>query len=165
MEEKIKFYVQERDHRAEILSILRGNDSDVNIKEQLLEYHEHDIANAFEELTDDERERLTGILGSEIMSEIVSHLDDAGDYLSALDAEDAAEIIEQMDADDALEALDDLDEETRSEIFDRIEDAEIREDIALLDSYEDTEFGSRMSTNFIAVKRSFTVKETMKALV
>lgn len=165
MEDKSKFYMQERDHRAKILNILRGNNSNDEIREQLLEYHENDIAGAFEELTAEEREHLTGILGSEIMSEIVSYLDDAGEYLSELDAEDAAEIIEQMDADDALEALDDLDEETKSEIFDRIEDAEIKEDIKLLDSYEDTEFGSRMSTNFIAVKRNFTVKETMKALV
>lgn len=165
MEEKMEFSLQERDHSAQILSIIRSNENDDEIKEQLQEYHENDIANVLEELTPAERERLLEILGSEIMSDVVSFLDDASEYLSEIDADDAAEIIEQMDADDALEALDDLDEETRSEIFELIEDAEIKEEIELINSYEDNEFGSRMSTNFIAVKRSQTIKETMKTLV
>jgi magnesium transporter len=61
--------------------------------------------------------------------------------------------------------LEDLDEATRNEIFEHIEDDEIKEDIELIDSYEDNEFGSRMSTNFIAVKRNQTIKSTMKTLV
>ncbi|MBQ3490281.1 MAG: magnesium transporter [Clostridia bacterium] len=165
MEEKNEFPLQERDYGAQILALIRSGLSDNELKEQLQEYHENDIAGIFEELTAEERDRLLLIFGSEIMSEIVSFLDDAGDYLSEIDADDAAEIIEQMDADDALEALDDLDEETRSEIFDLIEDEEIKEDIELLDSYEDNEFGSRMTTNYIVVKRNLTIKETMKALV
>lgn len=165
MEEKNEFPLQERDYSSQIVGIIRSNLNDDEIRERLEEYHENDIAGSFEELTADERERLLQILGSEIMSDVVPFLDDAGEYLSEIDADDAAEIIEQMDADDALEALDDLDEETRSEIFELIEDAEIKEDIELLDSYEDNEFGSRMSTNFIAVKRNHTIKETMKTLV
>ncbi|MBQ8393799.1 MAG: magnesium transporter [Clostridia bacterium] len=165
MEEKNEFSLQERDYGTQILSIIRSDCNDEEIKAQLREYHENDIASIFEELETEEKEKLLQILGSEIMSEIVSFLEDAGEYLSEIDADDAAEIIEQMDADDAVEALDDLDEETRSEIFELIEDEEIKEDIELIDSYEDNEFGSRMSTNFISVKRSYTIKETMKALV
>ena len=165
MEEKMEYLLQERDHSAQILSIIRSNENDDEIKAQLQEYHENDIASVFEDLTAEERERLLEILGSEIMSDVVSFLDDAGEYLSEIDADDAAEIIEQMDADDALEALEELDEDTRSEIFERIEDDEIKEEIELISSYEDNEFGSRMSTNFIAVKRNQTIKETMKTLV
>ena len=165
MEEKMDFSFQERDYSAQILGIIRGSGNDDEIKAQLQEYHENDIASVFEELTPEERERLLEILGSEIISDVVSFLDDAGEYLSEIDADDAAEIIEQMDADDALEALEELDEETRSEIFELIEDDEIKEEIELINSYEDNEFGSRMSTNFIAVKRDQTIKETMKTLV
>jgi len=165
MEEKNEISVQEKDYGVQILGIIRSNCTDEEIREQLQEYHENDVATIFEELTSEERERLRNILGNEIMSDIVSFLDDAGEYLSEIDADDAAEIIEQMDADDAVEALDDLDEETRSEIIELIEDEEIKEDIELIDSYEDDEFGSRMSTNFIVVKRSHTIKETMKTLV
>ena len=165
MEEKIEILLPEQDYSAQILSIIRSNADDSEIKAQLEEYHENDIAGVFSELSPEEREHLLDILGSEIMSEIVAYLDDAGDYLSEIDADDAAEIIEQMDADDAVEALEDLDEETRSEIFELIEDPEIKEDIEMIVSYEDDTFGSRMSTNFIAVKRTQTIKETMKTLV
>lgn len=165
MEEKNELSYSERNYSAQILSIIRGDYADNQIKAQLQEYHEKDIASVFEVLTAQEREKLLQILGSEIMSEIVSFLDDAGDYLSEIDADDAAEIIEQMDADDAVEALEDLDEQTRNEIFELIEDPEIKEDIEMIVSYEDDEFGSRMSTNFIAVNRTQTIKEAMKALV
>ena len=165
MEEKIEILLPEQDYSAQILSIIRSNADDSEIKARLEEYHENDIAGVFSELSPEEREHLLDILGSEIMSEIVAYLDDAGDYLSEIDADDAAEIIEQMDADDAVEALEDLDEETRSEIFELIEDPEIKEDIEMIVSYEDDTFGSRMSTNFIAVKRTQTIKETMKTLV
>ena len=111
MEEKKDSLIQERDYSAQILGIIRSDLKDDQIKEMLQEYHENDLANAFEELTAEERDRMLLILGSEMMSEIVSFLDDAGEYLAEIDAEDAAEIIEQMDADDAVEALEDLDEE------------------------------------------------------
>ncbi len=164
MEEE-KIVLEKQDYSAQILGIIRSGLGPVEIREQLQEYHENDIAGVFEELEFEEQEWLRQILGSEGMSEIVSYLEDAGEYLSELDADDAADIIEQMDADDAVEALEDLDEETRNEVLELIEDEEIKEEIELITSYDDEEFGSRMSTNFIAVKRSFTIKETMKTLV
>ena len=158
MEEE-KILLEKQDYSEEILGIIRSGLGPQEIREQLQEYHENDIAGVFEELEFEEQEWLHQILGSEGMSEIVSYLDDAGEYLSELDAEEAADIIEQMDADDAVEALEDLDEETRNEVLERIEDEEIKEEIELITSYEDDEFGSRMSTNFIVVKRNFTIKD------
>lgn len=157
--------IQTKNYSVQILEIIRSNHTDEELKIMLEEYHENDIASVFEELTIEEKERLRVVLGSEIMSEIVAFLSDAGEYLSEIDADDAAEIIEQMDADEAFEVLEDLDEETRSEIFELIEDEEIKEDIELIDSYDEDEFGSRMSTNFIVVRKNNTIKETMKTLV
>ncbi len=164
MEEE-KVFLEKQDYSGEILGIIRSGLGPMEIKEKLQEYHENDIAGVFEELEFEEQEWLRQILGNEEMSEIVSYLDDAGEYLSELNADAAADIIEQMDADDAVEALEELDEETRNEVLERIEDAEIKEEIQLITSYDDDEFGSRMSTNFIAVRRSCTIKETMKTLV
>ena len=165
MGESKEVRLQEHDYRVRILNIIRSESNDDQIKTLLQEYHEHDIAGILETLTADERERLRKILGNEIMSDVVAFMDNAGKYLSEMDAHDAAELIGKMDADDALEALEHVDEQTRSKILELIEGDEIKQDIALIDSYEDTEFGSRMSTNFIAVKRNQTVKETMKSLV
>ena len=91
MEEKNELFSSERDYSIQILNIIRSDCNDDEIKAQLQEYHENDIASIFEELTAEERERLLGILGSEMMSEIVSFLDDAGEYLSEIDADDAAD--------------------------------------------------------------------------
>lgn len=165
MGESKEVRLQEHDYRVRILNIIRSKSNDDQIKTLLQEYHEHDIAGILETLTADERERLRKILGNEIMSDVVAFMDNAGKYLSEMNAHDAAELIGKMDADDALEALEHVDEQTRSKILELIEEDEIKQDIALIDSYEDTEFGSRMSTNFIAVKRNQTVKETMKSLV
>ena len=90
MEEKNEIILQERDYGAQILGIIRSNGSEEEIKAQLEEYHENDIASIFEELTAEERERLLQILGSELMSVIVAFLDDAGDYLYEINADDAA---------------------------------------------------------------------------
>ncbi|MBO7304497.1 MAG: magnesium transporter [Clostridia bacterium] len=165
MEEKLIPCSKERNYREQILDIIRSDLDESKMREALLEYHENDVADAFGELSGEEREHLLSLLGSEIISGIVSYLDDAGEYLSELDAGEAADIIENMDADDAAEALEELDEETRSEIFELIEDEEIKGEIELIDSYDESEFGSRMSTNFIAVKRTQTIKQTMRELV
>ena len=165
MEDKKELLTSERDYCTQILDIIRSGLSDDEIRIQLEEYHEKDIAIVFEELAPEERERISDILGIEIISEVVSFLEDAGEYLSEIEADEAADIIEQMDTDDAIEALEELDEETRIEILDLIEDAEVREEIALIDSYDDDEFGSRMSTNFIVVRRDLSIKEAMKTLV
>lgn len=165
MENKNFYEAEERDYRADILDIIRSDKTDEEIRLLLEDYHDNDIAAVIEELSSEENDKLLRILGNEAMSDVVPFLEDAGEYLSELDADEAADIIEQMDADEALEVLDDLDEEVRQEVLDLIEDDEIKEDIQLLDSYEDDEIGSKMSTNYIAIRRGLTVKEAMKALI
>ncbi len=164
MEIKKNFEFEERDYSSEILEIIRGEHTDEEIRDLLDEYHDNDIASVLDELDSAERDRLLRAIGNDAMSDVVVYLDDAGDYLSELDVDEAADIIEQMDADDALEALEDLDEDTRNEVLELIED-EVKEDIELLISYDDSEFGSKMSTNYIAIKRGSTVKSAMRALV
>ncbi len=164
-ENKDFFEAEERDYRADILDIIRSDKDDEEVRLLLEDYHDYDIASVLEELTSEENERLLRILGNEGMSDVVPFLEDAGEYLSELDADEAADIIEQMDADEALEVLEDLDEDVRQEVLELIEDDEIKEDIELLESYGDDEFGSKMSTNYIAIKRDVSVKKAMKSLI
>ncbi len=158
------YEAEERNYSSAILSIIRSDISDEELRISLEEYHDNDIALAIEDLEGWERERLLNVIGAQAMSEILSYIDDAGEYLSELDATKTAEIIEHMDADEALEALDTFDDELRTEVLELIED-EVKEDIELIDSYDDDEFGSRMSTNFIAVSKNSTVKSAMRKLV
>ena len=163
--EELNNVPEKRDYEEELLSIIRSDLSSSEIREKLTDYHDNDIASVLEELEAEERDRLHNALGSEAMSDVVPYLEDAGEYLAELEAEEAADIIEQMDADEALEVLDDLDEKTRIEVMELIEDEEVKEEIELLDSYDDDEFGSKMSTNFISIKKSFTIKGAMRKLI
>ena len=164
MKKKNFFEAEERDRRADILDIIRSGKEDDEIRLLLEDYHDNDIASVLEELTAEEKDKLLRILGNEGMSEVVTFLEDASDYLSTLDADLAADIIEQMDADEALEALEDLDDDVKLEVLGLIEN-EIKEDIELLDSYGDDEFGSMMSTNYIAVRRDISIKQAMRILI
>ena len=156
---------EERDYRAEILDVIRSGIEPELLKKELEKYHSNDIAAVFDELTQEEHEYLLAVLGNELMSDILPFFEDAAEIIDVLDADAAADIIEQMDADDAADILDELDEEKRSEVLERIEDDEVIEDLRLISSYKDEEFGSRMSTNFIVVERSGTVKKAMRALI
>ena len=155
---------QDRDYHRAILSIIRGDCSDELMRSLLEDYHANDIASVLEELTEEENEKLLRVLGNEAMAEIVAYLDDASEIIEQMDADDAAEIIEQMDADEALEVLETLDEETRQEVLELIED-EVKQEIELIDSYGDDEFGSVMSTNFIAIRKDLSVKGAMRKLI
>ena len=165
MENKDFLEIEERDYYSAILAIVKSDVSDEELRESLSKYHDNDIAGVLEELSTEEKERILDIIGAEAMSDIVSYMEDAGEYLSDLDADSAAEIIEQMDADEALEILEDLDEETRNEVFELIEDEEVKEEIELIDSYDEDEFGSKMSTNFISITRGASVKQATKTLI
>ncbi len=155
---------EDRSYRLAILSAIHGDNTDEMLREILADYHDNDIAAVLEELEAEERDRLIRVLGNEAISDIIVYLDNAGEILSELDTDEAADIIEQMDADEALEVLEDLDIETRSEVLELIED-EVKEEIELIDSYEDDEFGSVMSTNFISIKHKTTVKGAMRAMI
>ncbi|MBE6534130.1 MAG: magnesium transporter [Ruminococcaceae bacterium] len=154
----------ERDYGSAILSIIRGDNDDSLLRELLQDYHDNDIASILDELTPEERERLFGVLGIDAMSDILPFADDAAEYIAEMDADEAADVIEQMEIDDAVETLEALDEETRNELLELIEE-DVKEEIELIASYDDDEFGSAMTTNFISIERTKSIKGAMRALV
>ena len=154
----------QRDYREVILSIIRADNDDALLSELLEDYHDNDIASVLDELSPEERERVLGVLDSEALSDILPYADDVAEYIQEMDAEAAADIIEQMEVDDAVETLEALDEETRNEVLSHIEE-DVKEEITLIASYNDDEFGSVMTTNFISVERGKSVKATMRSLI
>ena len=165
MENKHPIQHEEKNYRQLILELIRSDCSAEELSAALLDYHDYDIASIFDELTRDEQGRLFAAVGQEATADIVSYLEDAAGYLSEIEPDTVADIIENMDGDDALEVLEDLDQKVREEVFGLIKDSEVKADIQLLDSYPDDAFGSRMSTNYIAIKRGLSVKQAMKELV
>ena len=69
-----------------------------------------------------------------------------------------------MDSDDAVDILEEIDDETEDKIIDLM-DSESSEDVLLIQSYNDDEIGSKMTTNYIEIKKNMTVKEAMTSLI
>lgn len=152
------------DYEEEIISIIRSNQTAKSKKEALDDYHENDIANVLELLELSERRKLYALLGLEKVSEIFAYIDDPEDFIEELDSETAADILENMEADDAVDILEELDDEKSEELI-QLMDEEAREDIDLIQSYDEDEIGSKMTTNFVTLELNLTIKQAMKSVV
>ena len=156
--------IQKRDFKSEIIDIIRGDMSDDEIKEAIADYHDSDIADALEDVTPEERSRFYGIVGTEDISDVFAYLENVEEFIEELDADEVADIIEEMDADDALDILEELEEEKREEIMQLLDD-DIQKEINLIQSYDDDVIGSMMSTNYVVIKNTLSIKQAMRSLV
>ncbi len=149
----------------EILDIVRSNISNKEKKEKLSHYHDSDVADAFEFLSDEEKATLTKILGAEEASDILTYVEDKDEFLDYMKEDQAADIIENMDADDAVDVLQEMEDEDREKILNLIEDDEVKEDIQLILSFEEDEVGSLMTTNYVTILDTDDVKKAMKKVI
>lgn len=157
-------YTFESGYAEEIVSLIRKNSDPKILINKLNEYHENDIAEAFEELTCEERKVLYRILDSERISEIFTYIDDASIYLAEMEQEKIVEVFDNMDSDDAVDLLEELDEVIRDSLLDLMDD-ENSEAIKLIQSYDADQIGSKMTTNFIMISKGLTVKQAMRELI
>ena len=152
------------DYTEELIALLRSRRSIAELRDEMENYHDNDLADLLELLSPVDRRRLYRILGLDRTGDVFSYLDNPGTYIEELDAEMAADVLEGMDADDAVDVLDDLDEDKRQELLELM-DPDAAEDIQLIDSYDEDQIGSRMTTNYVAIGRDLAIKEAMKSLV
>jgi magnesium transporter len=154
----------QEDFVQEILETLRSNLPQEELLDRLSDYHENDIASAFEQLSPEERSALYPILGAERISEIFSYLEDPQEFLKELSLDKAAKIIENMDSDDAADILEDMDEDDQARLVEMM-DEEAAHDIQIIQSFEEDEIGSLMTTNFIEITNDLSVRQAMRELV
>ena len=156
--------VQKPNYVEELLEILRGSLAADELQDQISDYHESDIADAFEQLTEEERRRLYPLLGPEWIAEIFTYIEDPDEYLKELDLGQAAQVLSYMDSDDAVDVLDELDDTTQEKLVGMM-DEESSHDIKMIQSYEDDEVGSLMTTNFIVIHENLTIRQAMRELI
>ena len=155
---------EERDYEQEIIELLRSGLPDSEISEKLSDYHDNDIAGAVEELDEEQRNHIFDIIGEERAAEILAYVEDSHEILAEMPAEEAAKFLENMDTDDAIDILENMDEETAENLVELME-AEAGEDIRLIQSYDEDEIGSRMTTNFVVIRNDLNIRSAMKELV
>lgn len=153
-----------RDFIVEIINIIANTNDNEQLIDELNQFHPSDIADAFLELKDEDLLRLYDILPKELLADIITFIEDKERYLELMENEDVAEILDNMESNDAAEILEELDEEDIQEINQLVE-PETLEDINLINSYDDSMLGSIMSTDYIEIKDSSTIKQAMKLVI
>lgn len=148
----------------QILSLIRNSNNDKEIKRKLALYHKSDIADALLLLDDNEKNRLIYILGKKDFSEVLTYFDEAEEYIEHVSYENAADLVELMDADDAVDMLQDLPKDDREVILSLMDD-EARNEAKMILSFEDEQIGSKMTTNYIKILKSDTIKKAMRKLI
>ena len=154
------------EHRIseEILELIRSKISTPELAERLEDYHENDIAEAFEQLSRRERMLLYRILSPELISDIFTYFDDPEEYIRELDITKLAKIITEMDSDEAADLIDEMDDDVRKKLRTML-DEKTSAEIDLIRSYEDDEIGSIMTTNFILIPNTLTIRQAMNELI
>ena len=164
-QEEEKYEIPEKaNYEEELIEIIRSDAPTEEKLERLDDYHENDIASALKFLDPEERRKLYSMLGVDKVSDIFSYIDDPADYIEELEPEIAAKILGNMEADDAVDILEELEDETSNELIELIDD-EAMKDIDLIQSYDDDEIGSKMTTNYVSLTLGLTIKQAMKSLV
>ena len=134
------------------------------MREQLQDYHDNDIAQSLQFLNRAERNLLYSALDAEWLAEIISYLDDPAEYIDEIGIDKLAEILNEMDADDAVDLWENIDESVKVKLRPMIDD-EIKSAILLINSYDDSEVGSLITTNYICIKQNLTIRQAMHELV
>lgn len=133
----------------------------------LEEYHASEIAIIFENLDQDERERIINLLPSDIASEVISEMD-AGIHpeklLEKMHPGKISEIVEELDYDDATDLLSQLSQERQEEILEDL-DAEDAHHIRKLLTFAEDTAGGLMDTQFIRVASTLTKKEAIDEII
>ena len=149
----------------EIIDLIRNSTDDDALRLALEDYHDKDLAEALEELSAEERKKLYRIIGPERTGEVFSFVkDDVDTYINEISINEAAKIVEEMDTDDAVDLLEQVDDTIEEKLLAKMDD-KVEEEIRLIQSYDDDELGSLMTTNFIKLNILYTVKQAMRELI
>lgn len=160
----MKDILKEPTYEELLIELFRSNLSKEELREQLSDYHENDIAGAIEQLTEEERKKLYPLLGDELIAEIFVYIDHPDQYLSELPSGTAVKVLSNMDSDEVVDILEEMEEDRKERIVSLL-DEETGTDVKLILSYEDDEIGSRMTTNFIKIKNNLTIRQAMRELI
>ena len=147
-----------------IVEIIRTSPSINEMREQLQDYHDNDIAQSLQFLNRAERNLLYSALDAEWLAEIISYLDDPAEYIDEIGIDKLAEILNEMDADDAVDLWENIDESVKVKLRPMIDD-ETKSAILLINSYDDSEVGSLITTNYICIKQNLTIRQAKHELV
>lgn len=154
------------DYKSEIISIIRGNYSPKIMLSKLDDYHGSDIADVIEQLNATERKKLFRVCAVSMLAEVFEHIEEktAANYLVEMDLYKASAVVAELETDTAVGILHETEKEKREFIIE-ILTPDVKKELRLIASFDDDAIGSKMTTNCIIIRETFTVKEAMNELV
>jgi magnesium transporter len=157
---------REDQHENEILDIIRSRKSPKVIHDELEDYHENDIASVLPDLDAKERQVLYRLMTAEELAGILEYVDadETDQYLDEMDPKKAASTLEEMEADTAVDVLKNS-KSSKKQAWLELMNPEARTQFQTLASYDEELIGSRMTTNFVTLRASLTIKEAMTSVI
>lgn len=147
----------------ELKDLLREEPASVG--EFLEELHPEDIADIIDDLSPEEGAKVLAHLPAEVAAPIFERVESQKqqDLLAHMGTDAAAAIVGSMSSDDRVDLVQELEEEPREKILAALEPDEAR-DVRALSEYADNIAGGLMTTDFIGLPPSLTVKEAIEEI-
>ena len=155
-----------QNYAKEILDIIKSNVSPAVLSKRLQDFHENDLAEVLPELSSAERSKLYRIFDLDTLSDILEYTDEetAVTYLEEMNLKKAAAILSRIETNVLSDILQHFDKEKRRLLIQLLDD-DVRHDVEMINTFDDEEIGSRMTTNCIIINNHLSVKGAMSALV
>lgn len=132
------------------------------IKKNLIDMNEYDIATLLQELDNDDIIKVFRLLPKEMATDVFVNLeqDIQQELISRLTKKEAATIIEDMFTDDAADLFEEMPAIMVTSLLSSV-DKETRNDINKLLRYPDNSAGSLMAIEYIHLKKGLTIQESL----
>ena len=125
--------------------------------------HPADQADLLEEFEEQAQSRLLFALPGSQLAELLEYLDEdrRGELLAQIPANALAPVLDRLDSDLAVDIVQDLEPEQAEAVVPLLEE---REEVQELLAYPEDTAGGRMSTDFVALQKDWTVQEAIDFL-
>ncbi len=152
------------DYTDEIIALIKSNLTPKLKNERISDYHEKDIATAMDNITPEERKKLYSVLSTSELAGVLEYSELINEYIDELPIVKKIEVLSKLEPSVTVEYLRLTDKQRRQNLLDLMPE-ELKAEIKLLDSFDEDEIGSKMSTNYIVINSGLTVKQAMSSLI
>lgn len=134
-------------------------------RREIAEMNPVDIAALIEEFPEDERTKIFRLLPKSLAADVFSYLpiELEQDIIIALSDKEAGHILDNLNADDAADLIDEMPANVVKKLLANA-DPETRRDINHLLQYPDDSAGSIMTVEFMDLKESYTVEQSLRKI-
>lgn len=134
-------------------------------RREIAEMNPVDIAALIEEFPEDERTKIFRLLPKSLAADVFSYLpiELEQDIIVALSDKEAGHILDNLNADDAADLIDEMPANVVKKLLANA-DPETRRDINHLLQYPDDSAGSIMTVEFMDLKESYTVEQSLRKI-